>query len=64
MRRKKPERKFKDRIYEKVKLPYESYGICVINHCYRHRRGIETLLGNFLCVNCYDRGTRGPNGQL
>ncbi len=55
MARKRPT-KYKERHYAGVTMPVESWGICVTDHCYRHRDGIETILGNFVCVHCFDKG--------
>ena len=56
VRRKRPERKFKDRLYSNVTMPIESWGICANRFCYRANTGISQVLGSGYCQRCYDKG--------
>lgn len=60
IRKKRPATKYKERNYEGVTMPVETYGICRVTHCYRRRAGIKEILGDMLCQKCFDRGLRGP----
>ena len=59
-----------DITYEKVTIPVESFGVCTYFHEKPYKsfkpcpsKGLELILGNGLCYDCWDQATVSRSDQ-